>query len=156
MAAMKISQTKVLDSSEWLSQKFELVDHSTSVQFVFLKLQNNFTTTLKTNVSYGLLLQQFLGTFSDIFIISVKADTRNFSQNYQQFFTRRHFLWTVGSTQARISTKYLPAMKSKHFMLLLINISFSSQRRSHCVKNENIMMKSSSLLKASLLTMEPP
>ena len=62
------------------------VDRSTSVQFVFLKLQNNFTAKLNTNVSYGLLFQQFLGTFSDIFIISVKADTRNFSQNYQQFF----------------------------------------------------------------------
>ena len=76
-----------------LSQKFELVDRSTSEQFFFLKFQNNCTAEFKTNSGYGLLLQQFLWTFSGIFIISVKADTRNFSQNYQQFFfTRRDFL----------------------------------------------------------------
>ena len=36
--------------------------------------------------SYGLLLQRFFRNSSRIFIISMKADTRNFSKKYQQNF----------------------------------------------------------------------
>lgn len=71
---------------ERLSRKFELVERSTWEQFVFLQFQKNFSAEFKTNISYSLLLQWFLWTFSGIYIISVKANTTNFSQNYQQFF----------------------------------------------------------------------
>ena len=65
---------------------------------LFLKFQYNFTAEFWATFSYGLLLQRFFWNSSGIFIISIKADTRNFSKKYQYiFFTRRDFLWTVGS-----------------------------------------------------------
>ena len=65
---------------------------------LFLKFQSNFTAEFWATFSYGLLLQRFFWNSSGIFIISIKADTRNFSKKYQQFFfTRCDFLWTVGS-----------------------------------------------------------
>ena len=53
---------------------------------LFLKFQNNFTAEFWATFSYGLLLQRFFWNFSGIFIISIKADTRNFSKKYQQNF----------------------------------------------------------------------
>ena len=53
---------------------------------LFLKFQNNFTAEFWATFSYGLLLQWFFWNSSGIFIISIKADTRNFSKKYQQFF----------------------------------------------------------------------
>ena len=51
---------------------------------LFLKFQNNFTAEFWATFSYGLLLQRFFWNSSGIFIISIKADTRNFSKKYQQ------------------------------------------------------------------------
>ena len=51
-----------------------------------LKFQNNFTAEFWATFSYGLLLQRFFRNSSGIFIISIKADTRNFSKKYQQIF----------------------------------------------------------------------
>ena len=53
---------------------------------LFLKLQNNFTAEFWAAFSYGLLLQRFFWNSSGIFIISIKADTRNFSKKYQPIF----------------------------------------------------------------------
>ena len=53
---------------------------------LFLKFQNNFTAAFWATFSHGLLLQRFLWNSSGIFIISMKADTRNFSKKYQQNF----------------------------------------------------------------------
>ena len=53
---------------------------------LFLKFQNNFTVEFWATFSYGLLLQRFFWYSSGIFIISIKADTRNFSKKYQQNF----------------------------------------------------------------------
>ena len=53
---------------------------------LFLKFQNNFTAEFWETFSYGLLLQRFFWNFSGIFIMSMKADTRNFSKEYQQNF----------------------------------------------------------------------
>ena len=53
---------------------------------LFLKFQNNFTVEFWATFSYGLLLQRFFWNSSGIFIISIKADTRNFSKKYQQNF----------------------------------------------------------------------
>ena len=53
---------------------------------LFLKFQNNFTAEFWATFSYGLLLQRFFWNSSGIFIISIKADTRNFSKKYQQNF----------------------------------------------------------------------
>ena len=52
----------------------------------FVKFQINFTAEFRTNSSYGLLLQRFLWSFSGIFIISVKADTRKFQSKLSAFF----------------------------------------------------------------------
>ena len=71
---------------EHLSRKFELVDRSTSEQFFLVKFQINFTAEFRTNSSYGLLLQRFLWSFSGIFIISVKADTRKFQSKLSAIF----------------------------------------------------------------------
>ena len=49
---------------------------------LFLKITPEFWATF----SYGLLLQRFFWNSSGIFIISIKADTRNFSKKYQQIF----------------------------------------------------------------------
>ena len=51
---------------------------------LFLKFQNNVAAEFWATFSYGLLLQRFFWNFSGIFIISIKADTRNFSKKYQQ------------------------------------------------------------------------
>ena len=53
---------------------------------LFLKFQNNFTAQFWATFSYGLLLQRFFWNSSGIFIMSIKADTGNFSKNYQQIF----------------------------------------------------------------------
>ena len=53
---------------------------------LLLKFQNNFTAEFWATFSYGLLLQRFFGNSFGIFIISIKADTRNFSKKYQQLF----------------------------------------------------------------------
>ena len=53
---------------------------------LFLKFQNNFTAEFWPTFGYGLLLQRFFWNSSGIFIISIKADTRNFSKKYQQNF----------------------------------------------------------------------
>ena len=54
---------------------------------LFLKFQNNFTAEFWATFSYGLLLQRFFWNSSGIFIMSIKADTRNFSgKKYQQIF----------------------------------------------------------------------
>ena len=53
---------------------------------LFLKFQNNFTSEFWATFSYGLLPQRFFWNFSGIFIIPIKADTRNFSKKYQQNF----------------------------------------------------------------------
>ena len=53
---------------------------------LFLKFQNIFTAEFWATFSYGLLLQRFFWNSSGIFIISIKADTRNFSKKYQQNF----------------------------------------------------------------------
>ena len=64
---------------------------------LFLKFQNNFTAEFWATFRRGLLLLRFFWNSSGIFIISIKADTRNFSKKYQKiFFTRRDFLWTAG------------------------------------------------------------
>ena len=52
---------------ERLSRKFELVERPTLEQFVLLKFQKNFSAEFKTNISYRLLLQWFLWTFSGIY-----------------------------------------------------------------------------------------
>ena len=48
---------------------------------LFLKIPTQFHSWILSD-----LLQQFFGNFSGIFIISIKADTRNFSKKYQYFF----------------------------------------------------------------------
>ena len=54
---------------------------------LFLKFQNNFTAEFSATFSYGLLLQWFFWNSSGIFIMSIKADTRNFGKKkYQQIF----------------------------------------------------------------------
>ena len=53
---------------------------------LFLKFQNNFIAEFWATFSYGLLLQRFFWNFSGIFIMSMKADTRNNSRKYQQNF----------------------------------------------------------------------
>ena len=53
---------------------------------LFLKFQNNFTAEFWATFSYGLLLQRFFWNSSGIFIISIKADTRNFSKNISKCF----------------------------------------------------------------------
>ena len=53
---------------------------------LFLKVQNNFRAEFSATFSYGLLLQRFFGNSSGIFIMSIKADTGNFSKKYQQLF----------------------------------------------------------------------
>ena len=53
---------------------------------LFLRFQNNFTAEFWATFSYELLLQRFFWNSSGIFIISIKADTRNFSKKYQQNF----------------------------------------------------------------------
>ena len=53
---------------------------------LFLKFQNNFTAELWATFSHGLLLQRFFWNSSGKFIISIKADTKNFSKKYQQIF----------------------------------------------------------------------
>ena len=53
---------------------------------LFLKFQNNFTAEFWATFSYGLLLQRFFWNSSGIFIMSIKADTGNFSKKYQQIF----------------------------------------------------------------------
>ena len=53
---------------------------------LFLKFQNNFTAEFSATFSYGLLLQRFFWNSSGIFIISIKADTRNVSKKYQPNF----------------------------------------------------------------------
>ena len=53
---------------------------------LFLKFQNNFTAEFWATFSNGLLLQRFFWNSSGIFIMSIKADTRNFSKKYQKFF----------------------------------------------------------------------
>ena len=53
---------------------------------LFLKFPNNFTAEFWATLSYGLLLQQFFWNFSDIFIMSMNDDTRNYSKKYQQNF----------------------------------------------------------------------
>ena len=58
-----------------------------------LKFQNNFTAEFWATFSYGLLLQRFFRNSSGIFIISIKADTRNFSKKYiSKFFYSRFSL----------------------------------------------------------------
>ena len=47
---------------------------------LLLKFHNNFAAEFRPT-----LFQRFFWNFSSIFIISIKADTRNFSQKYQQF-----------------------------------------------------------------------
>ena len=87
----------------------------------FLKFPNNFTAESWTTFSYGLLLQRFCWNFWVIFIISMKADTRNFSNKISaKVFTRRDFLWTVGSF-------YWPSMKSEYFTLLPNDLCCSLQ-----------------------------
>ena len=53
---------------------------------LFLKFQNNFTAEFWATFSYRLLLQRFFWNSSDILIMSIKADTGNFSKKYQQIF----------------------------------------------------------------------
>ena len=52
----------------------------------FLKFQNNFTAEFWATFSYGLLLQRSFWKSPGIFIILIKANTRNFSKKYQQNF----------------------------------------------------------------------
>ena len=56
------------------------------IVILFLKFQNNFTAEFWATFSYGLLLQRFFWNSSGIFIISIKADIRNFSKKYLQNF----------------------------------------------------------------------
>ena len=58
---------------------------------LFLKFQNNFTAEFWATFSYGLLPRGFFWNFSGIFIISIKADTRNFGKKYQQNFLLTRF-----------------------------------------------------------------
>ena len=51
-----------------------------------MKSYNKFPAEFWATFSYGLLLQRFFWNSSGIFIISIKADTRNFSEKYQQIF----------------------------------------------------------------------
>ena len=53
---------------------------------LFLKFQNNFTPEFWATFSYGLLLQRFFWNSSGMLIISIKADTGNFSKKYRQLF----------------------------------------------------------------------
>ena len=71
---------------------------------LFLKFQNNFTTEFWATFSYGLtLLQRFFWNFSGIFIISIKADTRNFNQ--QSFYQTRFSLINWVLLSANFSRK---------------------------------------------------
>ena len=53
---------------------------------LFLKFQNNFTAEFWATFSYWLLLQRFFWNFFGTFIMSMKADTKNFNKKYQQNF----------------------------------------------------------------------
>ena len=77
---LKLANTEIIcpETSNW----WLLLPHSN----LFLKLQNNFSAVFWATFSYGLLLQQFFWKFSGIFIISIKADTRNVNKEYQQKF----------------------------------------------------------------------
>ena len=70
---------------------------------LFLKFQNNFTAELQATFSYRLLLEQFFWNFSGIFIISIKADTRNFNQ--QSFYQTRFSLINWVLLSANFSRK---------------------------------------------------
>ena len=78
------------DLQRWITHRLRLGE----VQFfvllpdsnLFLKFQNNYTAELWATFSDGLLLQRIFWNFSGIFIISIKADTRNFSKKYHQNF----------------------------------------------------------------------
>ena len=59
---------------------------------LFLQFQNNLTAEFWATFSYRLLLQRFFWKFAGIFIISIKADTTNFSKISAKFFTRCDFL----------------------------------------------------------------
>ena len=86
---------------------------------LFLKFQNNFTAEFWVTFSYGLLLQRFFWNSSGIFIMSIKADTRNFSKKYQHFFLLDAiFFEQKGPFKPYFSKIYLPSMKSEYFVLL--------------------------------------
>ena len=53
---------------------------------LFLKFQNNFTAEFWATFSYWLLLQRFFWNFFGTFIMSMKADTKNFNKKYQPNF----------------------------------------------------------------------
>ena len=93
---------------------------------LFLKFQNNFTAKFWATFSYGLPLQRFFWNSSGIFIISIKADTRNLSKKYQQIF----LLDAI--------TEWL--------------LYFFAKFRSHRVKNEKVMTENLSQLNALVLT----
>ena len=95
---------------------------------LFLKFQNNFTAEFWVTFSYGLLLQRFFWNSSGIFIMSIKADTRNFSKKYQHFFLLDAiFFEQKGPFKPYFSKIYLPSMKSEYFVLLSNDICCSLQ-----------------------------
>ena len=65
--------------------KIQTVFLAISGSNLLLIFHNNLTAEFWPTFSYGLLLQRFFWKFCKVFVISIKADTRNYSKKYQQF-----------------------------------------------------------------------
>ena len=81
----------------YFSRKFQLVAGSTSRVIRYRNFKTISQLNLEELSGYRLLLQRFPGIFVGIPITSIKAGTRNFSQNYQQYFSLDAIFFDVRS-----------------------------------------------------------
>ena len=106
---------------------------------LFLKFQNSFTAEFWAIFSYGLLLQRFFGNLSGIFIMSMKADTRNFSKKYQQnLLLDAIFFEHYGPFKRLFLKKYLPSEIGIFRTIAKLYLLFFAKFRSHRSKNETL------------------
>ena len=123
---------------------------------LFLKFQNNFTAEFWATFSYGLLLQRFFWNSSGIFLISINADTRNFSNKYQHIFLLDAiFFEQWGRFKRKFSKRYIYHQRNRNIWYYCRVISVA-KFLSHRAKNEKVMTKTSSQLNAPLLMTERP
>ena len=96
--------------------------------------------------------------FSGIFILSIKADTRNFSKKYRQIFLleKRLYLNSRVLLSANLSRNiYINEIGTLHIITEWL-LLFFAKFLSHRLKNEKVMTENLSQLDAPVLMTEPP
>ena len=88
---------------------------------IFLKIKKKFIAELWASFSYGLLPQRFFWNSSGIFIISIKADTTNFSKKYQQNFNQTRFSLNSRVLLSANLAKYIYHQWNRNINVILPN-----------------------------------